>query len=446
MQTSKTTTTPTTPIKPILIILAISFAGYLLSYLSTVLLTRMLGGVGYSAYVSTVSIISMLAISLLLGVDQGLNKYIPQYFSQNNSSAIAAYHHYSRERTWIQFTVIFVIGLLGLILVRRLINYHILPDNDNSVIYTFLWAVPLYAVMWYFGNLTQAGGNDKSAIVILFAAQPFGLVLILGSCWLLHVQVHMIEATFFYVGVTILAGIAGIWVSYQKKLLPKDDGKFPEIKAKWSKATIDLFLLLLVSLCSAFLIIILAQIFAKNPRAAGVLGVLTIICNIFNPVSNGVYALYSPKISDAVATLNSAAIRNLLIKSIVASFIPAVIGFLIIIFYGKVWLNHFGKEYVDYYLALTLMATTVFTNTLLTPFLWLAQFSKDLAGITRIAVVFFILFVVISIPLDHFFDVIGAILGFAFLQLGYWIYLMVVVIKNWRNLYAAPTSNPVNRT
>ena len=65
------------------------------------------------------------------------------------------------------------------------------------------------------------------------------------------------------------------------------------------------------------------------------LGVLTIICNIFNPVSTGVFALFSPKISNAVATLNSAKVRRLLILSILASFVPSIIGFLVILFYGK---------------------------------------------------------------------------------------------------------------
>ena len=426
------------PIKPILMILAISFGGYFASYLMTVLLTRMLGSASYSAYVSTISMISMVSLCLLLGVDQGLNKYIPQYCNQKNNSAIAAYLCYSRERTWIQFVIIFVVGLLGALLIHSLVKYQVLPDNDSSIIMSFLWVVPLYAIMWYFGNLAQAGGYGYRAVFVLFGALPVGMLIILGVFWLLHKKIFMIEAIFFYVGVTVVSGVGILLFNYKKKLIPKDTKKFPAIRDKWSKATIDLFILLLVSLCSAFLLIIFAQIFSRDPKAAGVLGVLTIICNIFDPVSTGVFALFSPKISNAVATLNSAKVRRLLILSILASFVPSIIGFLVILFYGKVWLGHFGADYVGYNVALVLMASTVFINTLLTPFLWLTQFSKNLSSITRMAMIFFVIFIVISIPLDYFFNVVGAIIGFAFLQIGYWIYLFIIVIKNWQKLFALP--------
>jgi O-antigen/teichoic acid export membrane protein len=434
---------PSTSIKPIFMILAISFGGYFASYLMTVLLTRMLGSVSYSAYISTISMISMVALCLLLGVDQGLNKYIPRYFNQKNNSAVAAYLRYSRERTWIQFSIIFIIGLLCSLLIHSLVKYHVLPDNDSTIILSFLWVVPLYAILWYFGNLAQAGGYGYRAVFVLYGSQPVGMLIILGIFWLLHKQVFMSEAIFFYVGVTVVVSAAIIWFNYKKKLVPKDDKKFPAIRDKWSKATVDLFLLLLVSMCSAFLVIIFAQIFSKDAKAAGVLGVLTIICNIFNPVSNGVFALFSPKISTAVATLNSVKVRRLLVLSILASFVPSIIGLVFIILYGKVWLGHFGTDYVDYYLALVLMAITAFTNTLLTPFLWLAQFSKNLAVITRMAVIFFVIFIVISIPLDYFFNVVGAILGFAFLQVGYWLYLFIVVMKNWQQLFAPPITPQV---
>ena len=433
-----TTVVSRTSIKPLIIILAISFCGYFAAYLTTVLLTRALGAVSYSSYISTISMISMLALCLLLGVDQGLNKYIPEFLSQKNVSAAAAYLRYSRERTWIQLVVVLVVGILCFFLIHHLISQHMIPDKDSSLILAFLWVVPLYAVMWYFGNLLQAGGYGYGAVFLLFGIQPLGMLIILTTCRALHIHINMLTATYCYVAVTVVGALIGIMLSKQKQLILKDDKKFQVVRDEWSKVTRNLFLLLLVSLCSAFLIIILSQAFSRNIRAAGILGVLTIICNVFNPISNGVYALLSAKISTAVATKDSKRVRKILISGIIGSLIPSVIGLFIIIFFGKVWLGHFGKDYVDSYLPLILMASTVFINTLLTPFLWLVQFSTNLSNITRMAVIFFILFVGISIPLDYFYDVIGAIIGFAFLQIGYWIYLMIVVFKNWQKLFVSP--------
>lgn len=429
-----------TPIKPMLIVLAISFGGYFASYLMTVLLTHMLGDVSYSAYISTVSMIATLALCLLLGVDQGLNKYMPEFFSKSDFSGAAAYLRYSRQRTWVQHIVVFILGLGCFFLVDHLISNHTIPDNDNSLILAFLWVVPLYGVMWYFGNLLQAGGYSNRAVFLLYGAQPVGLLILLGGCAALRIDINMMTAIYFYVAITILVAIIGIIICRQKQLLPNDDKKFRIIPEQWSKATIDLFLLLLVSTCSTNIFIILVQIFSKNIRAAGILGVLTIICNIFNPITNGVFALLSSKISTAIADQNGLRIRKLLIVSLIGTLFPSLIALFIIIFYGKVWLAHFGHSYEAAYIPLVLMGIIAFLNTMLTPFLWLLQFSKDLGSITKMAVTFLVLFVIVSIPLDYFYEVIGAIIGFAFIQIGYWIYLMCVVIKNWQQLYNAPAT------
>jgi len=438
---SSTTPAVRTPIKPMLIVLAISFSGYFASYLMTVLLTHMLGSVAYSAYVSTLSMIATLALCLLLGVDQGLNKYMPDFFAHSNFSGAAAYLRYSRERTGLQHIIVFIIGLGCFFLVDHLISNHTIPNSDSSLILSFLWVVPIYGVMWYFGNLLQAGGYSNRAVFLLYGAQPVGLLIILGSCAALHIHINMTAAIFFYVAITITIAIIAIIICRQKKLIPKDDKKFPIIHDKWSKTTVNLFLLLLVSVCSTYIFIVLVQLFSKNIRAAGVLGVLTIICNIFNPITNGVFALLSSRISTAIANKNAARIRKILIVSLVVTFISSLIVLFIIIFYVKLWLSHFGSDYAGAYLPLVLMGLIAFFNTMLTPFLWLLQFSEDLAKITKVAVIFLVVFIAISIPLDYFYDVIGAIIGFAFIQVGYWFYLMMVVIKNWQSLYVVPTPN-----
>ena len=416
------------------IAMGLSLATFLATYFYTAILTNILDIATYGVYATIISTVFTLYLVLLLGVDQGLIAFVPDMVEKGDLHSVGTYLVYSRHRTIFQLCLIFVVSLF---FVLGIYEFHFIPKNSMSVVISYLWICPVGAMLWFIGCYMQARNYANTSLLILDLLPAILLLLVLLIFEWFHLKLDLFGAIIITLLTMVLAFICGWLFCKIKKIIPESIAPLRQATTQWNQKNFDLYIILLVTYTPSTLVIILAQFLSPHAETAAIISVLVTISNIIFVIFSAISAVYTPKISTAVTDLNIATIKSLLTQSTLLTLIAGAIPTFIVIFFGKFWLGQFGKEYLVAYVPLIVITLVNYINIVLSPFQFVAQYSRDLRSITWVALVFFIFFIGLSIVGDRYFDVMGSMLAYGVLFVGFWIYLFFLVVLNWKKLFTA---------
>ncbi len=356
-----------------LFILLISVMGYIATYLFNCFLTRHMLPNNYGAISAAISLLNILGTLSLIGTDTTSKKYLAKYLFNNETSHTHHFLHWSL-RLLLKNSLLLIIIDIFLIASIFLIE-HLAQAYHPRLYITFFFILfsPFSAcillISAYFSSLQRnmlATFTENSALN----------VFLLGiACLFLINPVYTfgIKPVFVFYGISyiILSIITVItcYYFYQKKkveLFKYWNQTIPnQLRSSWLKSSLKIALFNMTTVIiiqSDILILFTSSFFIHDYKHAH----QTALFAVANVISQAMWLIVSNSYN-AVAPLTSSHfndtqkcqhLNRVILKSTLTG-IPITLGmFVIIVFFGHVFLNHFGSQFTSAYTTLIILCVS----------------------------------------------------------------------------------------
>lgn len=415
----------------------LSVVSYGIGYVVQFLLARILGIKLYGAYAAASGSIAMLATFSLVGVGNGLNKFLPAFIAKNDLPSAAGFVRYTSQRIGVINILFFIGGLITTFVIFHLNAIHVLDIHKIHPFYLFLWSIPIVSLINWATSFLKSTGNGFLSLSITGVIRPLVMLLLFGILLMFKVSFDIQVVFFSYLTATLLTLVVAILMITHKTPMPQIIKASPTYDGQnWSKAVIQLFIFATSVGFYATFAIVFSAIFDKNAHAAGIVAATITMVNTMWIISGAINTIMIPKLTAKIAANDQVGVREHFISSVSMLFVFCVPTFIGLCFFGKQWLAHFGDGFSDGYAVLIIIASSVVINVLLCPVQWVLQYSKNINELLKISIVLFIIFIVIMPVLIHFFGVIGCAVGYSLVHILYCISLLWLGAKDEKFLFS----------
>jgi O-antigen/teichoic acid export membrane protein len=405
--------------------LAIFFglSNFALNYIINFVLARALGVVDYGLYSTIIAILTIVSLLILLGFDDAVLNFIPDYLKKQNYPAIHGYLGHALKHCVVPVTLCFFIGLCLVALFKN--ATFMIHARHDPVLY-YLWAIPVVAGFNFICNYVDASGAGNFSLFLRTILPLMLMLAVLLIMTYLGAALTVAEITWLYIFTVMFTFLIGLFWSYRSSIKVALNVR-PNYAAanKWGATAWQMLVLTFAIGTFTEIAITTAHFFDPNPTASGIFSAISIIIGLMWAIQTALQAIFAPQFSALIA--QNKLVRTTLRQAIIATFIPATMVLAIVIFLGKDILALFGQEFVRGYLSLCIVAVVSYLSVLVAPIYWCVQYSNGLPLLTKGIVIILLSYIPIVIIMAHFEGLLGTTLAYSAANLALDVYVLVLI-------------------
>ena len=356
-----------------LFILLISVMGYVATYLFNCFLTRHMLPNNYGAISASISLLTILGTLSLIGTDTTSKKYLAQYLFNDDASHTHHFLHWSLRlfvKNSLALIMIDIFLIAGIFLIEHLADIHY-PRLYITLFFILFspFAACILLTSAYLSSLQRnilATFIENSALNIfllgiacLFLISPsftFGIKPVFafyGISYFILSIITLIICNYFYQQKKITL------LKYWNQIIPN------QLRSSWLKSSLKIALFNMTTVIiiqSDILILFTSSFFIHDYKHAH----QTALFAVANVISQAMWLIVSNSYN-AVAPLTSSHfndtqkcqhLNRVILKSTWTG-IPITLGlFIIMVFFGHVFLNHFGPQFTSAYTTLIILCAS----------------------------------------------------------------------------------------
>lgn len=331
--------------------LVIQLCFAVISFVSMILLTRILGADNYGIFSNAIAWVNILALLAPFGFGTLLIREIAIYKSLNKPRHIIGIIHFSDL-----FALLFSLLLIAILVLIASTSF---SDKSQTLMNRTLLISSLLIPLWSFAVLRQSAirGIEKSIYAMLPDAIIRPLLTIIGIIvflFCLPFQKTAINAIIISIFASIAALIVA--VAWWKKFRPVEVNLAKptyEVKS-WLNSAAPLFFLNGAQIIIAQSPMVLIGLFGET-RTVGFFNIAFRLSSLLLYLPIAIGTVVSPMIARMFFNDEKAQLENLLKTATIITVCFDIFLVIIFVIYGKPILSIFGHEYVDAYHVLVIL-------------------------------------------------------------------------------------------
>lgn len=400
-------------LKSHLTILSIIIFSYITSYFMNVFLSKILSPRDYGNIAVVMQILTFSIPFALLGTELSIVYYLPKYIAEKNYSKTSGYLRWTMQVYLYASLIVFILGTLIALLTFFGQDGSIgLKEQYHIAIYSY-WLIPLFALLILLSQLLQAIrhiylSTSLSGFAFCLAVIGFTVLFLFGlkSRWLHSYSKQLI--VLLSIGAACLMIIAVQIYSIKKVLPAKLFTAVPSYsRKKWTKHSFEMMSNAVVLSALSAIDIFMIEIFGKNELQVAYFAAILVITTSINVFGSAVNVFITPLISPYISQGNHDHLQSILHITNLFKLLPSFLITLLIFFFGKNLLGHFGEIFKASYPSLIIMGIGFFINLCLSASGLLLIYS----GHQKINMVLSLCELLAIIILDYFFIPLYGIIG-----------------------------------
>lgn len=337
--------------------LIIIFAGFFANYLANALLGRLLDAEEFGNFMVVVSAVQLGATLFLLGADSAILKFFPEYLSQNDLQHAHGYIRRLINLFAFAAVVLIVFNLIFVSVKDALIEYHVL--SGDHILFSNFWLIIILSAVILLSKLLRSlrsivlsSMSTYFLVQIILFLSVYGVYKFLGAITVKH-------AVWLYFASLAISMI--IQISALRSLLPTYVFKTQPAyrNNEWLEVSLQLMVSGFIAVSIESVGLLALKIFCSNEKEVGILGAILTIAGSFWVVYRAVSTVFSPLISPCIQRNDQAQSQHLLNSCMSIMLVCTSLLLIIIIIFGKQFLNHFGANFVSGYSSLILVSASL---------------------------------------------------------------------------------------
>jgi O-antigen/teichoic acid export membrane protein len=319
---------------------SIHVAGAGLTYLSQLVVARLIGSISYGIYAYVLAWVTVLSYGSALGFDISLLRFIPTYRAQKAWSLLRGAIQYAERRVLLAGLGVVVVGSALVTMWPRGLT----PELSHTFLAGFL-VVPVLALLWIRGSFVRASGGVITALgPDRFARDGFllGLIALAGwsGWWTIRAPFIMI-ATF--VSTMLCLGLVSLAARWKRPA--EIIGVAPAYAAAtWRRTALPLVLLTVSEvLMNRTGVMLLGS--AGHITDAGIYALAFNLSFIVTLPRSAINTLFAPMIADLFVRNDRAALQVLITRTAVGMLLAVVCIALPLAVFAEPLLTSFGRDF-----------------------------------------------------------------------------------------------------
>jgi O-antigen/teichoic acid export membrane protein len=315
------------------------------------------GAEGYGAYIYAISLVGVLSMIALLGMDKLLVREVASFVTHRKWNKLKGI--VSRANQLVFATSVAVCAIAYL--VARSIE----QSADKAMVSAFLVAIillPLTTLMHVRKSIMQGLQRFLSSQVADFLIQPLIMFLLVVIVYFnLEPSLSSNYAVLLYVVATSFAFIVGSYLLFRS--MPTEVKQIsPYFNTRqWMTSAMPMLLISGCTIINSYADIVMLSTIV-GAREAGIYAICTKIAGLITFVLFAVNTAFSPILAKIYAQRDMRKLQNGVTKSAVAALIGSLPIAICIMVFGQLILKVFGPEFVDGYSALLILSVGQLIN------------------------------------------------------------------------------------
>lgn len=388
--------------------------GYVCSYLMNVFLARHLHAAAYGDISVVLNTIAFSVPFALLGTELSTLQFMPNYILEKNWKKFKGYWQWSNRVVCYTFASCIVLGIIIIWIAWKLDQLGIKRfDEYHPAIYSF-WLIPLGAYIYLQSALLNSFRKYTTSIGILSVGFPLLVIILLTavSVWQPTFNIYLVLGGIGggYFIVILLQRLAIRWV------IPVKLKNFQaEYSSKlWFDSSLAMMKGSIVYVGLVNINIIILEWLGSIERQVGEYAAIVVIVGLLSIANASMNVVLIPLIN--VFHNKKDQFQKIINSANKIKIIPVCLVYLVILFFGKQLLSHFGEGYVNAYIPLVIIATSNFFWSLFGFSSALLFYSVHPHENIRTAFIQFCLIIILDICLIPYLQLLGTALAVAIPQ------------------------------
>lgn len=386
--------------------LVFRLAGLALIFLLHVMLARLMGPKQYGNYIVIITVINILMVVSLFGLDSSTMKFLPAYVSRNNFSAASGFVKFAR-RTVMLLAVICSVLLFIFLLTKA-------KKFGSTLSEGYFWGIlllPFLALIYQSSAILRALNKYKSSLIPVFFLLPITTGVICLYYYNSNNHLNVDAAMLIYLCSTM--AVCYFTVKKAKKAMrdyTTEDRSY--VPKEWLSVSGILFLTTSLDLLLRQSDILMVSYFMNNTNA----GYYAVAARLATLTALGLSVadyVFMPKISALYEGRQLLKLQDL-VKNASLQILSITLPILFTLIIGGKWiLGLFGPQYADAYLVLVILLCGQIVNS----FTGMVGGLMTMTGHQRAFLILYVLAFGIQISLNIIlipsFGITGAAIGTA---------------------------------
>lgn len=315
---------------------------------SQVLLARWLGIRHYGLFSLAVTVAGVTSYIVTLGLPTILTRFFPEYADRADWARARGLVRAAVRLTIVGSLAAMVLIALALVLVRQRVA-------DQMAIDLALLLIPLLALQSVFTALLQA---EKRWSASFFPSSVIAPVTFLLAALIMRTVID--DLTIIHlIGAMLIGNVVALTVQlYFVRSVPfgKYGSEAPvDESGMWLKAALPILLMTVFVIVMTRADLFFVDIFATRIDV-GIYAAILSVAELLELFSDAADSVASPDMGPLYEESDRTALQSLLNAVVQASFVPTVLGFLLLVVFGRELLHVFGSGFERGYTALLIMA------------------------------------------------------------------------------------------
>ncbi|MCH9614577.1 MAG: hypothetical protein SP1CHLAM54_14610 [Chlamydiia bacterium] len=347
-----------------LAILVIVILAYVGNYALNLVLANMLYPTDYGDIAVVLQLLVIFAPFVLFGTELSVVRFLPKYLEDKDYPKVQGFLRWAFE-VFVGFTALILLLSSILVFISMIVQEEGTAFARWHIWIYSIWLIPLYAVTIVLANILQSlkkftlsasfDGMKGHALTLLMAGMLFLFWWIVGSRW---IGVERLRFLVVFIMALAMIIIAGVEVILCKRYLPKEVWEVHAVldRKHWFSMSFKMVTSTVVfagMISMAF--ILLELIHTKGGEVGHFASVVTIASSIM-VIGWVVDILVNPIIYPSIESGDMSHLQSTLNSTNFFKILPGIIFLLVIVFFGKDLLTHFGKGFVNGYPSLIVLA------------------------------------------------------------------------------------------
>ncbi len=402
--------------------LFIKFLSVLFTFLSSIILARVLGLEQFGLYTLAFATVVLLTVPVSFGLPNLIIRFISKYEVENNNNAIKGLLIRTNQFVFVTTLIIWVIVI---------INYYLWWKNMNAILVEAIWYGLLLVPLIVLSSIQASILNGLRYVVLGQLSDTIfrnGLLLVgVTIYYVFELKLTPGKAIIIHIIATTISFLLGFFF-LKRKLLFKIRNIIPVFYDKeWFKQALPFSITSGIQVIKSKLITYILAIFSSFESVA-IFDIALRGASLAAFTLDALNTAIAPYISYTFEKKNMKRLQQILTKTSRIIFIFAVPVVLIFIIGGKPLLVFlFGKEYEASYLPLVILCIGQLVNTATGSVGILLAMTGRQAVFTKVILVSAILNLFLSVPFVMYFDTLGAAIVYSSLMAIQNIYLVFYV-------------------
>ena len=337
---------------------AVKIVGAVLTFVTQILLARMLGANEYGIFAYATSWLIVLAIFAQLGMRDSLIRFIPEYEVQGKPGLLRGVIHFAALRVFIAGAIISLLGIIALWVWQDL-----LESNKFVALAIMLFVLPLHAL----NRIVESGlrGFHRAAVAVMpeNIIRPFILCMTCGIIFLVFERLFAWQAWICYLAAICAAFMFGSWLLY--RVIPHEVHNVEPLydSKKWFMISLPMLMMSSMNVVLNQSSVIILGFFVSESEIAKYAACTKIVILVSFALTSVNYVI-GPMISRLYYSNKKLELQKMLTLAARGIFVITLFVFLFLIMWGKFILGLFGPLFVQGYLALIILLCGQIVNAL----------------------------------------------------------------------------------